>query len=384
MPQLTLPQLQLSDLIDPLRQLLGKSQHAVGVEFTGDRLNIADLSRQGGLYRLNTLVSEPIPADLFSNDGQTFDPDDLADLIKQTFTNQRIRCRQVVAAIPTRDAVSRLIAMPAELDEAELREMILHQEAALHLPFPREEADVDYQKLGYFLDEDDIEKVQVFMVATRRAVTDSYLDLFTKAGLRLKVLEVTNFALLRTLREPLRQFGPQDAIVVVDLGLYATEIAIVVDGIPRFSRSVPLGTLQVEQAVARSMGLSTEQRHPALVLETVSAWKPGDAVTATLLPEQQALNRILGELADELQRSIDFYRTQDPSVEIQQIYLTGPDSACPGLADFLTQQLALPADNLDPTEALGLQIPEGFDPSLRSQMGIVLGLGLRGASYAHP
>jgi len=30
----------------------------------------------------------------------------------------------------------------------------------------REEADVDYQKLGYFVDEDGIEKVQVLLVAT--------------------------------------------------------------------------------------------------------------------------------------------------------------------------------------------------------------------------
>jgi type IV pilus assembly protein PilM len=382
MPQLTLPQLQLSELIDPLRQLLGTSQHSVGVEFTGDRLNIADLSRQGGLYRLNTLLSEPLPEDLH-NSGQSPDLDDMADFLKQTFATHRIRCRQVVAAIPTREAVSRLIAMPAELDEAELREMVLHQEAALHLPFPREEADIDYQKLSYFLDEDDIEKVQVFMVATRRSVTDSYLDLFTKAGLKIKVLEVTSFALLRTLREPLRQFGPQDAVVVVDLEFDATEIAIVVDGIPRFSRSIPLGTLQVEQAVARSLGLPSEQRHPALVLDTATSWNPGDAITPKLLPEQQALGRILGELADELQRSIDFYRTQDPSVEIQQIFLTGPGSGFPGLADFLTQQLAVPADCIDPIDGLGLKLPEHFDPSLRSHMGIVLGLGLRGASYVH-
>jgi len=46
--------------------------------------------------------------------------------------------------------------------------MVLNHEAGLYLPYPREEADVDYQKLGYFVDEDGIEKVQVLLVATRK------------------------------------------------------------------------------------------------------------------------------------------------------------------------------------------------------------------------
>jgi type IV pilus assembly protein PilM len=58
--------------------------------------------------------------------------------------------------------------VPAELDDKELREMVLNHEAGLYLPYPREEADVDYQKLGYFVDEDGIEKVQVLLVATRK------------------------------------------------------------------------------------------------------------------------------------------------------------------------------------------------------------------------
>lgn len=46
--------------------------------------------------------------------------------------------------------------------------MVLNHEAGLYLPYPREEADVDYQKLDYFVDEDGIEKVHVLLVATAR------------------------------------------------------------------------------------------------------------------------------------------------------------------------------------------------------------------------
>ena len=84
--------------------------------------------------------------------------------------------------------------------------MVLNQEASLYLPFPREEADVDYQKLGFFVDEDGIEKVQVLLVAVRKEITDSYIDTFQQAGINLAVLETTSFALIRTIRDQLRQF----------------------------------------------------------------------------------------------------------------------------------------------------------------------------------
>jgi type IV pilus assembly protein PilM len=87
--------------------------------------------------------------------------------------------------------------VPAELDDNELREMVLNQEASLYLPFPREEADVDYQKLDYFVDEDGIEKVRVLLVAVRKDLTDPYIEVFQQAGLMLNVLETSSFALIR-------------------------------------------------------------------------------------------------------------------------------------------------------------------------------------------
>ena len=82
--------------------------------------------------------------------------------------------------------------------------MVLNHEAGLYLPYPREEVDLDYQKLGYFVDEDGIEKVQVLLVATRKEVTDMYLETFKLAQLNVDVLDINSFALIRTIRLPKR------------------------------------------------------------------------------------------------------------------------------------------------------------------------------------
>ena len=62
----------------------------------------------------------------------------------------------------------------------------MNAEAGLYLPFPREDADVDYQKIGFFVDDDGVEKVQVVLVATRREVTDTYIETFKEAGLNYR------------------------------------------------------------------------------------------------------------------------------------------------------------------------------------------------------
>ena len=163
-----------------------------------------------------------------------------------------------------REAIIRIIPVPAELDEAELRDMVLNHEAALYLPYPREEVDLDYQKLGFFEDEDGIEKIQVLLVATRREVTDSYMDTLGQAGLQVDVLEINSFSVIRTIREQLRQFGSSEAAVLVDVEFDSTEIAIVVDGVPQFSRTVPIGTFQMQNALSRAMNLPAS-RNPEIL-----------------------------------------------------------------------------------------------------------------------
>jgi type IV pilus assembly protein PilM len=256
--------------------------------------------------------------------------------------------------------------------------MILNQEAGLYLPFPREEADVDYQKLGFLVDEDGIEKVQVLLVATRKEVTDTYLSTFQEAGFQVDVLEITSFSLIRTIRPQLRQFGPQEAVAIVDIEYDYTEISIVVDGVPQFSRTVPIGTLQIQSSLSRAMNLPPSRNTELLMGMTVPLNPLGmGGNTAATNPGAAAMLRVLGELADELRRSIDFYLNQDENLEVAQLLIAGPGGSLGQVDEFFTQRLSLPSSAVDPIESLSLQVHEEISELQRPSLGIVLGLGLR-------
>ncbi|NEP57308.1 MAG: pilus assembly protein PilM [Symploca sp. SIO2G7] len=358
--------------------LFAKGKKGIGIELAPERINIAQLRKQGQSFKVTTLYSHEVPEGIFEG-GQITDSPALAELIKEAISQSKVKIDSVATAVPMREAVIRIIPIPAELDDNELRDMVLNHEAGLYLPYPREEVDLDYQKLGFFIDEDEIEKVQVLLVATRKEVTELYLDTFEQAEIKIDVLEINSFALIRTIREQLRQFAPQEAAVLVDIEFDSTEIAIIVDGVPQFSRTVPIGTYQLQSALSRAMNLPASRNTELLQGMTIpNTPVQGIHTGATgINPGMAALLRVLGELADELRRSIDFYLNQSENLEVAQLLLAGPGGGIGQLDEFFTQRLSLPTTQVDPIAALSLEMDEEIPLVQRPGLGTVLGLGLR-------
>jgi len=368
-------------VVKGLGSLFGKSKSGVGIELAPQRVNVAQLRKQRQGMKLDVLTSVPVPEGIFV-DGQITDPPTMAQIIQEALLESKIKANRVATAVQGRESIVRLIPAPAELDDKELRDMVLNHEAGLYLPYPREEADVDYQKLGYFVDEDGIEKVQVLLVATRKDITDTYISTFEQAGLQVDVLEISSFSLIRTIRDQLRQFGPQEAAVLVNIEYDSTEIAIVVNGVPQFSRTVPIGTEQMQAALSRAMNLPTSRDMELLEGMTIPSapMENGKTGVTEVNPGMAAMLRVLGELTDELRRSVDFYLNQAENLEIAQILLAGSGGGLIQLDEFFTQRLSLPTTQIDPVQALSLQVDDEDYPFVqRPGLGTVLGLGMREA-----
>ena len=359
-------------MLNKLTSLFGKQSDVVGIEINPEKINITQIVKQGQQYKLQKSVSALMPEGVYEG-GEIVDSLSLSELIKDTFKQNRISAKKVITAVPMREAIIRIIPVPAELDEEELKDMIMVHEAGMHLPYPRDEVDLDYVKLGYFMDEDGIEKVNVLLVATRKEVTDLYLEIFEQAELQIKTLEINSFALIRTIKEQLRQFGSQEAVVLVDIEFDSTEIAIIVEGVPQFSRTVPIGTYQMQNALSEGMGSPDEDI--VLLSEIDLIVEPqGDSAFHT---GTSALLKIVGELADELGRSINFYLNQSTDLEVAQLILAGPGASVRQIDEFFTQRLNLPAIPVDPIAALAIETGTNIPLEQRSGLGIALGLGMR-------
>ncbi|MFP4135253.1 MAG: type IV pilus assembly protein PilM [Halothece sp.] len=357
---------------------VSKKGKGVGIEITPNQINIAKVRSTDRGYELQALANKEVPEGIYT-EGKIFDPPTLAELIKEALEENNISTKSVSTAIPMRDSIVNIIPVPAELEEEELREVVLNQEARLYLPYPKEEVDLDYQKLGYFADEDGIEKVQVLLIATRREVTDMYLDIFQQqVGLTVNTLEINTIALIRTIREQLRQYPSQEAVVLVDIEFDSTELAIIVDGVPEFNRTIPIGSFQLQSALSRAMNLPPSRNLEPLQEMTLPLSSGNTKEETTPLnPGMSALQRVLGELSDEVRRSVDYYLNQTEDLEVVQIFLAGSGAGIGQLDSFFYQRLNIPTIQIDPIEALSLETNEEISAAQRASLGTVLGLALR-------
>ncbi len=366
-------------MLNRLKNLFPRRGNGVAIELGSERINIAKLQKKGAEISIEHLCSAEVPAGVFE-EGRIVNPQELGDLIAATLADNKIKATHVTTSVPMREAVIRLIPLPAELDDREVHDLILNQEAALYLPYPREEVDLGYQKLDLVTDEDGLDKVQVMLAATRKEISDSYIETFNYAGLQVKVLEISSFSILRTIKEQLRQFAPQEAVVLIDIEFDCTEIAIIVNGIPQFNRTVPIGTLQLQESLSNAMNLPPTRNSEVLYeisIPDIAVSNLSQSMTS-VNPGMAAMMRILAELADEVRRSIEFYMSHNGTeLKLEQLLLAGPGGGIGQLDLFFTQRLSIPTTQIDPVAGLGieseLEIPIGQRPGL----GVVLGLGMR-------
>jgi type IV pilus assembly protein PilM len=365
-------------MFDRLKNLFPSRGNGVAIELGAERINIAQLHKKGAELAIKHLCSAEVPAGIFE-EGRIVNPQELGELISTTLNDNKIKATHVNTSVPMREAVIRLIPLPAELNDREVRDLILNHEAALYLPYPREEVDLDYQKLDLVTDEDGLDKVQVMLAATRKEVTDSYIDTFQYAGLSVKVLEISSFSVLRTIKEQLRQFAPQEAVVLIDIEFDCTEIAIVVNGIPQFNRTVPIGTFQLQEALSSAMNLPVNRSCDVLQDITIPDLPMNNSAMLTdVNPGMAAMMRILIELADEVRRSIEFYMSNNgQDLKLEQLLLAGPGGGLGQLDLFFTQRLQIPTSQVDPIAGLGLDPAMDIPIGQRPGLGVVLGLGMR-------
>ncbi|GBO53605.1 cell division protein FtsA [Pseudanabaena sp. lw0831] len=360
----------------------GKSKKGIGIEITSEKVNLVQLRRKGqSSYKLVTYGSVELPEGTVE-EGRILDPVALGEVIRSLLADKKIKVKKVATALPGRETVSRLIRLPAEIPDLELREMVLNQEASLYLPFPREDADVDYQKLGTALDDDGIERIEILMVATPKEVTDSYMQALEIAQLQVDVVEVSSFALIRAMHNELARFSTlAEAVAIVDIEYEATEITVTVDGVPQFSRTFPIGTAQIQNAQLRAINLpprrTTDMEMLSSTVVPVQSMDTASLAGGGGTPGDAAIMRVVGDLSDELRRSIDFYTSQSPGSDVVQLLIAGPGACIGQLNEFFSQRLGIAAIAVDPLTAVGVTVDGDIPIQERMAMSVALGLGLR-------
>jgi type IV pilus assembly protein PilM len=208
-----------------------------------------------------------------------------------------------------------------------------------YIPIPVEEAILDYHALEDLTDGTGARMLRVLLVAASRDMVSSMLSAVTAAGLKPTAVDLTSFALLRSLAK-IDEIGMSGAAeALVDIGANVTNIVVHHGGSPRFVRILLMGGGDVTEALAERAGIPLEQAESMKQSVGMAIPAQGDAH-----PAVRVIDSVGASLVEEIRGSLDYYSAQPAAVRIGRILITGGGSRLGGLCERLAASTRLPVE----------------------------------------
>jgi type IV pilus assembly protein PilM len=337
----------------------------VGLDIGSGFIKAVVINHGSGHPVLEKVALAPVADDAIV-EGEVMDPRLVADAVRDLLDTAQIKSKDVVVAVGGRDVIIKKIQMD-RMTEANARE-VMPWEADQHIPFDRENVELDFQ----ILDPDgDGLQMQVLLVAAKRELVESKLALLAEIGLDARVIDVEAFALHNAFERNYPE-AMRGVVALANIGNDTTVVNLLEDGVPVLTRDLPVGVRRLREDLQRERGM------PADAADRVVR---GSELDPSLAPHVAIRGE---EMALGIERAAAFLQTSaHPSAQLSRVYLTGGGSRVPGLAGVLGDRLKVPVAAAHPIERLDVA-PDAFDGHSMDEIAPLLmlpvGLALRTAA----
>ncbi|NLO80901.1 MAG: pilus assembly protein PilM [Xanthomonadaceae bacterium] len=318
------------------------NQPLLGIDISSTAVKLLELKRQGSRYRVESYAVEPLPPNAVVEKVIT-DETAVANAIRAAVKRSGTKLKQAAAAVPASLAISKTIAMPANLDDREMAAQIALQ-ADQHVPYPLEELNFDFQVLGP--SEHNPDEVDVLLVASRSENVDARVAVLEAAGLKPRVIDVESYAMENAFSLLAEQLpgGSQDrAIAMADVGATMTTLTIIENGQTIYTREQIFGGRQLTEEIMRRYGLSYEEA--------------GRAKRQGGLPdsyEEEVLEPFKEAMAQQVSRALQFFFSASRHNRVDHIVLAGGCAAIAGAAEAIQEATDTPTTVANPFSAMAV------------------------------
>ena len=293
----------------------------VGLDVDGSYLAVAQLS--GGT--LQRAVSRDLEHGVVE-EGDVKDPEALGEALKDFFRNERLP-RRVRLGVANQQILVRHLDMPV-IDDRKERDAAVRFQTAEAVAMPLEEAVIDYQVVGETHAADGGRRSRVMVVAARKAMVERLAQAVRSAGLRPEGIDLSAFALVRALASG----APTESVTRVYCHL---------------------------GGVANLAVASGSNCHFARPLAT--RWDDGAGDVESL--------------GEELQLSIDHYRTQSEAPAAEDLVLSGPGARNDGVAEAIGSLVRMRVSVADPLGAIAAPALGDHEDPFRHMVSVGLAMG---------
>lgn len=319
--------------------LFSRKQSYLGVDLGTSSIKIVELRNEGGRPRLVTYAYVEESPDIVKNDlPQT--QARAAALLKEITKQAGVMTDKVIAALPSFAVFSSIISLPS-MSEKDLLAAV-RWEAKKFVPMPIDEMILDWRIIkepdakkapGALADAKDsapkkARDLKVLLTAAPKSLVKRYVDICKAADLQLLSLETESFALERSLigNDP-------SPVMVIDIGAYATDMSVLVRGIPILNRSIDVGGETITKSIMNSLTIDRDRAEQF----------KRDFGIATGGGDQQipkSIEFIIGSIVNEARYCLNLYQGQGER-NVEKVILSGGSAFLPHLTEYLSRVLNL-------------------------------------------
>ncbi|MBI5467118.1 MAG: type IV pilus assembly protein PilM [Candidatus Kerfeldbacteria bacterium] len=348
-------------------------QSFVGIDIGTSSIKAVQLAADNQRPRLMTYGYLEQSTDIIKNDTPAAREVVISGL-KTLIRESKITTNRAVTALPSFTVFSSIISLPL-MTRKELNSAV-RWEAKKFVPMPIDDLVLDWKLLkeSHELKQPAAQtpkNLRVLITAAPKSLVKRYIDIFRAAGLQIVNLETESLALERSL------IGTDPApVMIVDIGAAATDIAVIVDGIPLINRSIDVGGNSMSKSIAQSLNIDQQR---AEQFKRDFGLNAGQQSTSQI---PKTIEFVMSSIVNEIRFVLNLYRNQNTG-PIERIILSGGSAFLLNLPEFLEKTLSIKTFIGDPWARV--IYPVELKPALQEigpRFAAAIGLAMRELSPA--
>lgn len=311
------------------------------------------------------------PSDPFAAEAGVRTMESISGLIRELMLEGGIKPAPLYVMLSGQAVFPRFVKLPPV--SADKIDEMLRYEASENLPFPIEEVVWDYQ----ILSTEDETELDALIVATKGETAQDAALCAENAGLKLVMVDAMPFALYNCIR--FNCPANDKCTMLLDIGGRSTDL-IFVEGTKVFTRSISVAGNTITNEIARSLAVSVEEAERIKKEIGFVALGGTYAVVDDETAEKvsKIIRNVITRLHSEVNRSVNFYRSQQGGSAPDKLLLTGGSSLTRYMDTFFREKLGIETEYLNPFANVAVAPELKDDTEALFLMAPSVGLALRG------
>ena len=301
-------------------------------------------------------------ADLFSSAAET---------VKALMAEKGFKPAPLYVMLPGQTVFPRFMKIPAA--SSDLVDNLVRDEAAENLPFPLDQVVWDYWRLGT---DEATGELDALIVATKSETAADAAALADAIGCPLALVDAAPLALYNSVRFNCPELD--GCTLVLDVGARATNL-VFVEGSKVFMRTIPIAGNTVTHEIARTLGVEPAEaeriKKEIGFVALGGTYAVADDETADTV--SKVVRNVATRLHSEVNRSINFYRSQQGGSAPDRMLLTGGTALTRHLDTFFQEKLGVEVSYFNPFTNLSVEPGLEEDSEGLFLMASLAGLALR-------